>query len=228
MVQSLLVPQYYTQNGKWPDIVLEKFIRRPGRVRDNLFVPRVFVEIKTDVNSRDAIEQLIEAITKEYGPSFNSKGFLIGVKGTQWTIMDYHIVLVQGNNTPQCFILNFYDEKGGETVQPERPTPSRQIRDLDFMDLQSPNDTGDLFKALDWIGKENEPKSLTFMKHHARSIPVSLTVSTMQSLTIKEVVELKWFLGLHVVRNRTKRTVWLLATQQELANTGEIQSKHKL
>lgn len=30
-----------------------------------------------------------------------------------------------------------------------------------------------------------------------------------QRLTIKEVGELKWFLDLHIVRNRSKRTVWL-------------------
>ena len=31
-----------------------------------------------------------------------------------------------------------------------------------------------------------------------------------QALTIKVVDELKWFLGLHVICNRTKRTIWLL------------------
>jgi hypothetical protein len=37
------VPQYYTQNGRWPDLALELYIRRPGQKRDRLFVPRVFV-----------------------------------------------------------------------------------------------------------------------------------------------------------------------------------------
>ena len=30
-----------------------------------------------------------------------------------------------------------------------------------------------------------------------------------RTITIKKVGELKWFLGLHVVRNRTKQTIWL-------------------
>ena len=30
-----------------------------------------------------------------------------------------------------------------------------------------------------------------------------------QRLTIKEVGKLKWFLGLHVVQNHSKRTIWL-------------------
>ena len=45
--------------------------------------------------------------------------------------------------------------------------------------------------------------------------------SLQQRLTIKEVGELKWFLGLHVVRNRSKRTIWLsLRTHQTRRDGG--------
>jgi hypothetical protein len=180
------VPQYYTQNGKWPDLALETYIRRPGKKRDPIFVPRVFLELKTQINTNDAIIQLIGSISDQYGPYFKSKGFLIGVKGTQWTILDYHLVLAQGNNNPQCLILNFYDAKDGNAVQPGRPTPYRQYQNFDFMDLKGEKDSRDLFKALRWIANQNEPRDLTSTRHHARPLPVSLTQSTLSSLGVKE------------------------------------------
>jgi hypothetical protein len=177
-----IVPQYYTQKGKWPDIALENFVRRPRRRRDRLFVPRVFIEFKTEVNSADAIKQLIESISNEHGPNFKSKGFLIGVKGTQWTILDYHLVETQGSKQPECLILNFYDDKVDDTDQSGRPESLKQYKDLDFMDLKSSEDSLNLFKSLEWIGKENEPRDLTPLRHHASHIPISLTMSTIHSL----------------------------------------------
>ena len=118
----------------------------------------------------------------EYGSRLKSKGFLIGVKGTQWTILDYHLVLTQDNTNPECFILNFYDPMDGNGVQAGRPRPLRQYEDFDYMDLKYPQDTTDLYQALKWIGENNESRNLTFMRHHARPLPVSLTVSTLRSL----------------------------------------------
>lgn len=140
------------------------------------------IEFKTEVNTKDAVQQLIESISHEHGANLKSKGFLIGVKGTKWTILDYHLVLTQGNDDPQCLILNFYDGKGDGTVQPRRPTPSRQLKDFDFMDLKSIDDSSDLCKALDWIGEQNEPKDLTITRRHASRLPVSLSTSRILSL----------------------------------------------
>lgn len=187
-----IVPQYYTYSGKIPDIVLETFVRRPGRERDSIFVPRVYIEFKTEVNTKDAIKQLIESISFEHGANLKSKGFLIGVKGTKWTIMDYQLVITQGNKDPECFFLNFYDSKGDETVQSRRPTPSRQLKDFDFMDLKSEDDSSDLCKALDWIGKQNEPKDLTNLRHHASHLPVSLSTSTIRSLCGGSEEPIEW------------------------------------
>lgn len=179
-----LVTQFYTYAGKWPDLVLEIFLHRPGRRRDGIFVPRVFVEFKSASNSDDAIKQLIQSISMEYGPELSSKGFLIGVKGTQWTIMDYHLVIRQGTAQPLCFIRNFYDPKNADAdgVQPERPTPSKQYENFDFMDWKWENDAIDLHNALEWISQMGSPRDLTFMGRHVRPLPVSLTVSTLRSL----------------------------------------------
>ena len=38
-----------------------------------------------------------------------------------------------------------------DTIQPKRPTPLNQYKDLDFMDSKSPGDSRYLFKALEWI-----------------------------------------------------------------------------
>lgn len=98
--------------------------------------------------------------------------------------MDYHLVLRQGTTLPQCFILNFYDPKNADAdgVQPERPTPSKQCGNFDFMDLKSEDDASDLHNALKWISQKGSPRDLTFMGRHVRPLPVSLTVSTLRSL----------------------------------------------
>ena len=63
--------------------------------------------------------------------------------------MDYNLVTVQGIREPLCLIHNFYEEQDGDMVQPVRPTPSRQYREFDSMDLKSKDENSDLLKALD-------------------------------------------------------------------------------
>lgn len=84
------VLQFYTQSGKWPDLVLEIFTRRPGRERDILFVSRVFMEFRTAVNTKAAIKQLVESMSSEFGANFKSKRFLIGDKGNHPTTDSEH------------------------------------------------------------------------------------------------------------------------------------------
>ena len=85
---SKTYPQFYTYAGKWPDLVIEKLLERPGRVRQNVFAANVFIEFKTSVNLDDPIQQLLNDISSEYDDDKYAKGFLIGVKGTKWTIRD--------------------------------------------------------------------------------------------------------------------------------------------
>lgn len=66
--------------------------------------------------------------------------------------------------------LNFYEEEGNKTIQPKRPTSSKQYQDYDFMDLKSPKDTLDLLNALYWIGKQYEVKDLIFMRDVAKHL----------------------------------------------------------
>ena len=175
------VPQFYTSSRKIPDVVLETFIERAGRVRDQFFTARVYVEFKSELNTKDAIIQLLESIDLEYGAFFFSRGFLIGVKGTCWTITDYHMMENEEKKVDLLY-LNFYDNKCNETLQTKRPIPSRQYKDLDSMDLKSTKESSDLIKALEWIGQGNKPKNLTSLKAKIKPLPISLTTSTLNSL----------------------------------------------
>ena len=120
-----IVPQFYTSSGKIPDIVLETYLHRVKRERIRVFAASVYIEFKSELNSKDAIKQLVESFDLEYGEALFSIGLLIGVKGSQWTIMDYHFVLTK-NNKIELLYMNFYDDKGNETLQAKRPRPSRQ------------------------------------------------------------------------------------------------------
>ncbi|MCJ1426761.1 hypothetical protein MMC29_004664 [Sticta canariensis] len=142
--------QLSSRGYKLPSAVLSiHLFWRKTVVRNNLFVARVVIEFKTAINTKDAIIQLINSISKKYGANFKSKGFLIGVKAHQWTIMNYNLVTVQGIREPLCLIHNFHEEQDGDMVKPVRPTPSRQYREFDSMDLKSKDETSDLLKALD-------------------------------------------------------------------------------
>lgn len=58
-----------------------------------------------------------------------------------------------------------------------------QFEDLENTDLASPKDTLKFFNGLRWIGGKYEPEGLTFVKNHARHLPVSLTTSATALIT---------------------------------------------
>ena len=176
-----IVPQFYTLSGKIPDVVLETYLHREQKQRTRIFAARVYVEFKSELNKKDAIIQLVESINREYLGDIYSRGFLMGIKGSQWTIMDYHFVNITKDKV-ELLYQNFYDDKGNEALTVKRPIPSRQYKDHDFMDINSPEDSLDLLNALQWIGKVNKGKDLTYTKNEAKPIPVSLTKSTLNSL----------------------------------------------
>ena len=136
---------------------------------------------RMQLNTKNTTQQLVESIDLEYGKRFFAKGFLIGVKGTKWTIMNYHFVLNEDKNKVDLQHFKFYDNRSNETLKPERPKPSRQYQDFDFMDLRSPEDSLDLLKAMEWIGKANKAQDLTFLMAKTKLLPVSLTTSTFGS-----------------------------------------------
>ena len=179
-----IVPQYYTQARKWPDLVLEKFYNRPGKKREHTFVPVVFLEFKAPNNPDDPSKQLAVAIENEHGELFNSKGYLIGIKGTQWTIQDYHFVSpgeTKNTNDIICVKLDFFDTSSEKVQHGERPKLESDPGKLTILDIKKEQDCSSLFKALEWIGKEGEPRDLTPLSHHNKSITSSFTRSTINS-----------------------------------------------
>jgi hypothetical protein len=145
------VHQYHTQNDKLPDIALENFL-----LKDNLgfFVPQVFVELKTDISKSDAVKQLMDAVSKEHGSRFRSRGFLIAVKGLIWTIKDYHIIKSSTSDGEEVDLLttNFFGQifnKGGESNDPPRPTTYDFPWENYSLDMNKKEDALLVLQALD-------------------------------------------------------------------------------
>lgn len=60
-----LVPQFYTQNRKWPYLVLEKFNPRPDKTPKNVFVAKIYIEFKRAENTNDPLPQTLKAIANQ-------------------------------------------------------------------------------------------------------------------------------------------------------------------
>ena len=73
------------------------------------------------------------------------------VKGTKWTIFDYHRVKTDGNTEAECMINNFYHNLDEYTLG--RPTPTKSYQDFQPTDIRDPGEAADLMKALKWIGE---------------------------------------------------------------------------
>lgn len=69
-----LVPQYWTENGIYPDLALEWYDK-------GIFIPKVYLELtSTQIKSPSvAIRQLMESLTLGYGQSYPSRGYSIGI-----------------------------------------------------------------------------------------------------------------------------------------------------
>lgn len=88
-----IVPQYFSQSGKFPDLVLETWTKnKDGKT---VFVPKIFIEFKSTVGDpiSKALEQAQEAVAKEYGSHYRNRGYLIVVTGYKWLFMEYQFVL---------------------------------------------------------------------------------------------------------------------------------------
>lgn len=193
-----IVPQYYTYSGKIPDLVLETYLDRGEHARNKIFAASVYIELKSSINTKSAIQQVIGSIHHQYGKALFSRGYLIGVQGTKWTIMEYHFVQIKDGeevqnkhkNKVDLLYLNFYEDMVDKTLHAKRPIPSmhgsrplssRQYKNFDSMDLESPEETLDLLKALKWIANENKGRDLTSIKDEAKTLSLSLSVSTLSS-----------------------------------------------
>jgi hypothetical protein len=181
-----IVPQFYTNTGKWPDFVFERFYYRPGHWREALFTANVFLEFKVEISRTDPIEQLKESILNQHGPMHRSKGVLIGVKGVQWRFVEYQFVQVPNQKEPLLLLIDFHDFTRGPARVEGRPTPSRDYAQGEYMDFRLETEGKDILKALLWVMKGKHNRDLTFLRHHATALPQSFTHSTLGGSIVVE------------------------------------------
>lgn len=197
MEQWNLVPQPYTLYKRWPDLVMEEFTVRPGKNRKNVFVAKIYIEFKTEVNPKDPLAQVLEAIQCQTGRRWPSKGIVIAIKGSQWIIHDYQIVQQPVENCPGVYKkvlthLDFYDER--IIGLQGRTPPSKAYYDNLAMDITKKAEYQDLIEALTHIAIGGPARDLTPLLYHATGIPNSITTSTIGSVTnTREIEEDKEF-----------------------------------
>lgn len=158
-----IVPQFFTNEGKWPDLALEHFRYRPGKRREIVFVSHIFVEFKKVNSPDDPIAQMKEAIISQHGPAFNTKGILIGVKGIKWRFVDYHFVNVPNQRAPELLTQDF---AAGPSNTDPRPIYTRTYREGDYMDFASEDGAKDIISTLLYISKGKRGRDLSFMRRH--------------------------------------------------------------
>lgn len=179
--------EYRTNVGHYPDAAIENFLYGATE-EDPLFVPQVFVEFKSVFNKKDAIQQLMQAIVRECGPRLRSKGFLIGVQGLEWRIMDYHLVKAtdqQGKESIECRTRDFYERPDGAGGRPK----SQNTSERDSTDVYTPMNlkkTPDIRNALEWIGKGGRARDLHSTGPRASRLGESITMSTIQGVNLRD------------------------------------------
>lgn len=187
-----IVPQFYTHAGMWPDLVLESFELEPGKKRKRVFVPRVYIELKQQSNKNDTIEQLLKSIRHSDSPLLSSKGYLIGVTGTDWTIMEFQRVIPDNADNPQTLTYNFY-ENPADMYTIGRPTPSRSYTGKDPINISDKKGFDDMLKALRWIAENKKSRDFVPYKKHVKRLPESITVPTLAGMKESDDVDLTEF-----------------------------------
>lgn len=90
-----ILPQFYTEAGKFPDIAIRKFT---GEIGERAMVSKAFIEFKGPYNSSvfAAFDQVKLAITRQHLSYFGfaKKGLLISVAGTKWLFAEYNFIEV--------------------------------------------------------------------------------------------------------------------------------------
>lgn len=132
-----IVPQFRTNRGMVPDLVLEQLVVRSGDKGNPVFAPGVFVEFKSLLSTKDAIAQLMKSICQEYGPTMRSRGFLIGVEGLKWTIIEYHFIKIRDNVT-ECFAISYFHVNRRQHFHPMagRPSPHADYDSENPLDIR--------------------------------------------------------------------------------------------
>lgn len=172
-----MIPEYYTKNKRYPDLALEKFVYRPDAKRKNTFLPRIYIEFKSVSNKENPTSQLLLAITKEHGLDKSSKGFLIGIRGSHWTISDYQYVKKEKENVIELLTLDFFDTSIIDMSIEARPNSSytKPQKDLSWRTFKG---CRDLIKALKWIAKHDQVRDLTKLPgNEAKSLTNTFSIN---------------------------------------------------
>lgn len=195
-----LVPQYLTHTGLWPDLVLETFHLDPEETRKALFISRVYIEIKVENSEKNAIKQLLDSIRHHTSTELSSRGYLIGIEGLCWTIMEFQSACPKNAQTEderEIVLHNFYENpynmhSGG------RPVPSKTYSGQYTMHIQE--DLEDLMEALKWIATHHESRDFVAHRGDLNRIPVSHTASTFPGYEAIQLTDLEGFewLGQHI------------------------------
>lgn len=178
-----IVPQFFTNTGKWPDLALEHFIHRPGKKREIVFVSNIFVEFKRGNSPDDPIAQMKKAIISQHGPAFNRKGILIGVRGVQWRFVDYHFVVVPDQRAPQLLTVDF---AAGPSNTDPRPIYTRTYQEGEYMDFATKDGAKDIISTLLYISKGKRARDLSFKMKHTSPLEQSISLSTLGNNDIVE------------------------------------------
>lgn len=179
----------------YPTWCLSKLVVTKGDTENLVFAPRVFVEFKSLLSKKDAIAQLMESICKEYGHSMRSRGFLIGIEGMKWTIIEYHFIRIRpGHNATECFAISYFHTGRKKHFHPVagRPSPHEDYDTENPLDItRSKYGYDDLMDALEWIGgKKGRARELLdharLEYENARHLSWRLTSSTFEVVKIEE------------------------------------------
>ena len=178
-----IVPQYLTQNNKYPDLVIERF-RKKKDDSGMRFLPRVYVELKSTVGSstESALKQVTLAASSERGQDFASSGFLIVVRGREWLFTEYNLV----NSKEKIYTIPFQEKVKDFSQEradhrPQIPTPKKKSGSEDnnrfYLDIEK--DTKHIHDILSWIAAKGHARQF---KSPRGGLPESASVSTFGSL----------------------------------------------
>lgn len=187
-----LVPQFYTHSGKWPDLVLESFEYEPEKNRNIVFVPRVYIEFKQQNNKKDPIAQLLESIEHPGSPLLSSKGYLIGITGTNWTIMEFQRVIAENAENPITLLYNFF-ENPEDMPTIGRPKPSKAYTKKENINISNKQGFDDMAEALRWIANNKESRDFVPSNNRVKRLPESITAASVPDLLKREDVDLSPF-----------------------------------
>lgn len=161
-----LVPQYRTENQKFPDVAIES-LERNKKNPAGRHIPRIFVEFKSGSSHENPKIQLETAIKHQHGNNYKSRGILIAVKGFLWKFMIYQLVKVP------------HKRGNGVTVKPIISNLDGETQDEKYLDMTEKDDFSKILFELHRISRRKfEPKDISFMLENASRLSKTFSPSS--------------------------------------------------